>query len=169
MDDGFESQSRTELTTSSTAATAFASQWESSPSWTSAVTNGLQNYSFNRATRQVSQEVINNGLVLAFAKGYNFLGTGGDDKPIGLPFYFSLAAERFMHPYYYYLYLNEGNIKTNVSMHTELMSPFTSGKSSLQFRYFVLTPEFLAKHNLSTAAAKNKSYNELVALLNTNP
>ena len=113
VDSGFQSQSKTEFTNTGTAPSAFTSGWESSSSWHSGIINGLQNYSFNRTTRQVSQSVINNGLVLAFVKGYNFLGTGGDDKPIGTPFYFSLAEERFVHPYYYYLYLTEVNIKTN--------------------------------------------------------
>lgn len=169
IDSDFNSQSKTEFTSSGTVPSVFVSAWESSSSWQSGSVNGLQNYSYNRPTRQVSQSVMNNGLVLAFAKGYNFLGTGGDDKPIGTPFYFSLAEERFVHPYYYYLYLTEGNIKTNVSMHSTLETPFASGKNNLQFRYFVIPPEFLSKNNLSASAVKNKSYEEIVSLLNTSP
>lgn len=169
VDFDLNSQSKTEFTISPTAPSVYASAWESSASWQSGLVNGLQNYSFNRPTRQVSQSVMNNGLVLAFAKGYNFLGTGEDDKPIGTPFYFSLAEERFVHPYYYYLHLTEGNIKTNVSMHATLESPFASGKNNLQFRYFVIPPEFLSKYSLSASTVKNKSYDEIVSLLHTTP
>ena len=165
----FQPQAKAELTNSSTAPTYFASQWEGSANWLPVSSDGLQNYSSNRATRQVSEAVINDGMVLAFARGYNFLTGEDDDKPLGMPFYFSLAAERFMHPYYYYLALSQGNIKTVISMHPELAHPFLAAKSNLQFRYFVIPPAFLAKHNLSTAAVKNKSYNELVALLGTTP
>ena len=51
IDSDFNSQSKTEFTSSGTVPSVFVSAWESSSSWQSGSVNGLQNYSYNRPTR----------------------------------------------------------------------------------------------------------------------
>ncbi len=106
---------------------------------------------------------------MVWTRGYDFLNMSKGDKPLGLPFTWVPADERYIHPYLWHYYSTENNVSVAVEMHPEMIENFTAAKQDIRMRYFVITPEFMAANNLSKPALRSMSYDKLISLLNVAP
>lgn len=127
-------------------------------------------YTYSRPLEQVSASVLAEGVVVVFAKGYDFEGVSkAEEKPLGLPFYMALASQAALHPYAWSYTPEESKVTVGLSMHEALKPGFEQAQKEIQLRFFVLTPDFLRQHKLTAIAARKMPYSKLVALLNTTP
>lgn len=149
---------------------AFSSGWETVPAWQLTKGSGSLLYTYSRPLEQVSPSVLKEGLVVVFAKGYDFEGVSrAEEKPLGLPFYMALASENAPYPYAWSFTAEQAGVTVALSMNEALKGGFEAAQKDIQLRFFVLTPEFLKQHKLTPMAARKLPYSQLVALLNTTP
>ena len=71
----------------------YSTAWESIPAWSAQTAPDAMNFSYTRSVPQLSNEVLDNGVVLVFAR--NLWEEKGElkelaipDKPLMMPFYF---------------------------------------------------------------------------------
>lgn len=151
-------------------AVAYSSEWESVSAWQVTEGKGTLLASYTRQLPQVTSDLLKEGVILLFAKGYDFEGISkAEEKPIGLPFYMALASELVPHPYAWSYGVEEGKVEVGVHMHQDLKKGFDASASDIRLRFFVLPSAFLQQHKLTPMAARKLSYSQLVALLNTTP
>ena len=153
------------VATPETAAT-YLSDWETVSHWDSYKENNLHLYFFNRKTPQLNASVINGDAVVIFAKGYDFEGfSKSAEQPLGLPFYLMSTTEKLTDSNAWVSENREGNIKVALSMSKDLESSFLKNNNKIQFRYFVLSSDFLRQNNLTPQSLRSLSYSKLVQLL----
>lgn len=153
-----------------TPAMVYSSDWETVPAWQLAEGSGSLLYTYIRPLEQASPEVIKEGVVLVFARGYDFVSVSkAEEKPLGLPFYMALANENVVYPYAWSYSPQERKVTIGLSMDSSLQSGFMQAGKDIQLRFFVLSPGFLKQYKLTAKAARSIPYNRLVDLLNTTP
>jgi hypothetical protein len=149
---------------------AYSTRWETVPSWQAVDGAGSLLYTYSRPLEQVSPSVLTEGVVVVFARGYDFEGVSkAEEKPLGLPFYIALSSENAPQPYAWSYTPEESKVTIGLSMNEALKTGFVQAQKDIQLRFFVLTPDFLRQHKLTPMAARNMSYTKLVALLHTAP
>lgn len=143
----------------------FTTDWEPATAWhrvedkTSNIT-----YYIHQRTLPAEANVSDKGLVLVFTKGYSL--SNGPEKPMGLPFtYFSgdVSTQGFN----WYQNIKNGGVEVQLNIPAALESSFTAGKNGIQFRYFVMSPQFFKEKKLTPAQVKSLSYRKIVELLGT--
>jgi hypothetical protein len=150
--------------------TVYSTEWETVPAWQLAEGSGSLLYTYNRALEPVSAAVLEEGVVVVFAKGYDFEGVSkAEEKPLGLPFYMALAGEAALTPYAWSYSAKEARVTVGLSMGAALKEGFEQARKDIQLRFFVLSPDFLRQHKLTPKAVRKMPYAQLVALLNTAP
>ena len=151
-------------------AVAYSSDWESVSAWQVTVGKGTLLASYTRQLSQVSSAILEDGVVLLFAKGYDFEGVSkAEERPLVLPFYMVLANETAPHPYAWSYGVDAGKVEVAVSMHQALKEGFDSASNDIRLRFFVLPSTFLKQHKLTPMAARSLPYSQLVSLLSTTP
>ena len=149
---------------------AYHSEWETVPSWSTENKNGSLFHTYKRTIPQISKTILDSGVIVVFAKGYDFNGINkSEEKPLGLPFYMLSSIESLSHPQAWSFKIEEGNLIIGLSMHPEVKSFFDNDSKDIQLRYFVLSPEFLKKHNLTEEGVRKSNYNQIVSLIGTTP
>jgi hypothetical protein len=149
---------------------AYSSELENVPAWQFSGGKGTLLATFSRQLPQISSLELQDGIVLVFAKGYDFGGgSKGEEKPVGLPFYMASANETTPQFNACSYYVEEGKVNLVLSMHEGLESGFKTANQDIRLRYFVLPPEFLQQHRLSTMAIRKMPYTQLIGLLGTTP
>ncbi|MDB5196546.1 MAG: hypothetical protein JWP88_917 [Flaviaesturariibacter sp.] len=153
-----------------TTSAAYVSDWEgvNSSAWTSTATNDELTYEFNKTISQVNTGVLRSGVVMAFAKGYNF-ADANMNKPMNLPFTFFLPYERMAFPYNWNYDKQEGSVKVGLTMKRGMQSEFLAAQNNIKMRYVVISPAYFAQTGTDAATLSRLSYNELMAKLNVNP
>lgn len=150
--------------------TVYSSGWEKVPAWQVAAGTGSLLYTYSRPLEEVSSSVLKEGVVVVFARGYDFEGVSTkEDKPLGLPFYMALASEAAPQPVAWSYSAGEKGVTVGLSMDAALKGSFEQAREDIQFRFFVLSPDFLRQHKLSPMAVRKMPYAQVVALLNTAP
>lgn len=148
----------------------YTSDWETVPGWQLAEGPGSLLFTFSRSLEQVSSSDLKEGVVVVFAKGYDFEKvSAAEEKPLGLPFYMTLANETALHPYAWSYSSEEKRVTIGLSMDSSLKPGFEQAQSDIRIRFFVLTPDFLQQHKLTAMAVRKMPYGQLVALLNIAP
>lgn len=148
----------------------YSSDWETVPAWQLSAGSGALLYTYSRPLELVSASVVKEGVVVVFAKGYDFEGVSkAEEKPLELPFYMAMASEAVLYPYAWSYAPEEGRVTIGLSMHPDLEPGFESAQKDIRLRFFVLAPDFLRQHKLNPMAVRKMPYNKLVALLNTTP
>ncbi|MER3471067.1 MAG: hypothetical protein C4330_06970 [Chitinophagaceae bacterium] len=112
--------------------------------------------------------MINNGVVITYAKlnttNPNYLMF---NKPVSLPFYFLPPWERVANTFYWYDSNTPGSLKIAYRTGSKA-EKLTGEEANLQFRYFVITKEFLTAHDLDAATVKqNYTYQQIINLIGT--
>lgn len=150
--------------------TVYSSGWEKVPTWQVAAGTGALLYTYSRPLEEVSSSVLNDGVVVVFARGYDFEGVSTrEEKPLGLPFYMALASEAAPQPIAWSYSPAEKGVTVGLSMDAALKESFEQAREDIQLRFFVLSPDFLRQHKLTPMAVRKMPYAQLVALLNTAP
>lgn len=153
-----------------TPATVFSSGWESVPAWQLDPETSSLLYTYSRPLEEVSPAVIREGVVVVFARGYDFEGISKrEEKPLGLPFYMVSANEAAPHPIAWSYSAEGSQVTVGLSMDKALQGGFEQAQNDIQLRYFVISPGFLRQHKLTAMAVRKMPYSQLVALLNTTP
>ncbi len=147
----------------------FVSGWETIPSWQSSTSNGVTLFSFKRSTPQLSRPMLEKGAVVVWTKGYDFEGVTKGDKPLGMPFTWIPADEKYMYPYIWSYQVSEKNVAVGVQMHSMMEPIFTNSKDAIWMRFFVLSEDFLTAHGMSRADVGKLTYDKLVSMLNVQP
>lgn len=144
--------------------TPFVSKWEKAGSnWQSTQSEGIVTYTHKRATPQMTGEIMNDGYVTVYTRGY----TGGDmtmSKPTGMPFLF-YGSDQQAAPYAWEIVKGNQRIDVMVKMAIPQQEQFVQGQNGVEFRYMVVPREFILKHSLSTAQMAKMSYQQLADLL----
>lgn len=149
---------------------ALATGWESVPNWSAQAEAGTVSTTYTRATPQLNDAVLKMGAIVVFAKGYDFEGFNKSaEKPLGLPFYMMTLKEDFEKPFAWFSENSVGNIKVGLQMAENMQSEFQKNSNKIQFRYFVLTKDFLQQNNLTPKTAQQLSYSRLVQMLGVTP
>lgn len=150
--------------------TVYSSGWESVPAWQLAAGTGALLYTYSRPLEQVSPSILKEGVVVVFARGYDFEGVSKrEEKPLGLPFYIALASEAVPQPVAWSYSAEEAMVTVGLSMDAALKEGFEQAQKDIQLRFFVLSPDFLRQHKLTPMTVRKMPYPQLVALLNTAP
>ena len=153
-----------------TTPSAYSSEWETVPSWQFSAGKGTFLATFSRQLPQISSSVLQEGVVLVFAKGYDFEGVSkAEEKPIGLPFYMSSAGEMDAQLNAWTYSSDEGKATIELRLPEVLKSDFEGACQDIRLRYFVVPPEFLQQHQLSAMAIRKMPYSQLSGLLGTMP
>lgn len=149
----------------------YVSNWEVTPALNWQVSNsseGSKVYNYTRSIAQVNNDVLNNGTVLVFARGYNFADLQMD-KPMPIPFVFYLPYERMASPYVWNDEKKNGAVTIKVGMNAEMEKYFLANGSGLQLRYVVLPADFIEKNNLTIQSVSRLAYLDLMQKLGSNP
>lgn len=148
----------------------FSSDWETVPAWQLDESSGALLYTYSRPLEQVSPAVLTGGVVVVFAKGYDFEGVSkAEEKPLGLPFYMAMANETVSSPLAWSYTPAENKVTVGLSMDAALKGSFEQSRKDILLRYFVLSPDFLQQHKLTPMAVRKMPYSQVVSLLNTTP
>jgi hypothetical protein len=144
--------------------TAFASSWESSASWSAADSSNFRIFTFNRSLPNVTSDVLANGVVMVWAKNLpmdpSFTNA---DKPMMMPFYLFPDNERPKYVEYYYYSANNGNITVKYRTNNqEMINGNGSPSHKIEYRYFVITPDVLAKKGVTQSQVSQMNYQQLV-------
>jgi hypothetical protein len=158
-----------EQTAMASPAPNFVSGWESAPTWQNALSNGLSVFSYKRNIPQLTRDILAKGAVVVWTRGYDIEGSTKTDKPLGIPFTWIPADERYMHPYTWFYSSSENEVAVGVEMHPQMTDLFQAAKGNVKLRYFLITPEFMAANHLTRPALRSMSYDKLIALLNVAP
>lgn len=149
---------------------AYSSEWENVPAWQFSAGKGTLLATFSRHLPQISSSVLQEGVVLVFAKGYDFEGVSkGEEKPVGLPFYMASSKESEPNLNAWTYALGEEKVTIELSISQSLEAGFKTESSAIRLRYFILPPEFLQQHKLSIMTIRKMPYKELIGLLDTTP
>lgn len=149
---------------------AYSSEWENVQAWQFSAGKGTLLATFSRHLPEISSLVLQEGVVLVFAKGYDFEGVSeGEDKPVGLPFYMASPRVTVSQTNAWSYSIEEGKVSIVLIMPESLNSSFKTECQDIRLRYFVFPPEFLRQHKLSTMAIRNMPYKQLIGLLGTAP
>lgn len=145
-------------------ATAFASSWESSASWSSTDSSNFRIFSFNRSLPNITPDVMANGVVMVWAKNLPMDASFTNaDKPMMMPFYLFPDNERPKYVEYYYNSINVGNISVKYRTNNqEMINSSGSPSHKIEYRYFVITPDVLAKKGVTQAQVSQMNYQQLV-------
>lgn len=150
--------------------TVYSSGWESVPAWQLAAGTGALLYTYSRPLEQVLPSILNEGVVVVFARGYDFEGVSKrEEKPLGLPFYMALSSEAVPQPVAWSYTAEKARVTVGLSMDAALKEGFEQAQKDIQLRFFVLSSDFLRQHKLTRMAVRKMPYSQLVALLNTAP
>ncbi len=144
--------------------TAYASSWESSASWSSTDSSNFRIFSFNRSLPNITSDVMANGVVMVWAKNLPMDPSFNNaDKPMMMPFYLFPDNERPKYVEYYYNSINVGNItvKYRTNNH-DMINGNGSPSQKIEYRYFVITPDVLAKKGMTQAQVSQMNYQQLV-------
>jgi hypothetical protein len=121
----------------------YSSAWEEVSNWKSSDSAGWHAYSFTRTTPQLTPDVIGQGVVLAFLRTN---GANARDarsfKAVSLPFYFLPTSEKDPVLFYDYDAEKAGTIQVRCRLQAAVEAPQATAPG-LQFRYFILTKDFL--------------------------
>lgn len=148
----------------------YSSGWETVPAWQLDPGQGSLLYTYSRPFEELSPSMIREGVVVVFARGYDFEGISRrEEKPLGLPFYMMPANEANPHPIAWSFAAEGGQVTVGLSMDKALQGGFEQAQKDIQLRYFVISPDFLRQHKLTAMAVRKMPYPQLVALLNTTP
>lgn len=143
--------------------------WEPANGWTrSTGDNNTMKYTTSRGFHAITQDVLDHGAVLVFAKGYNFADTSAM-RAMGMPFYFYLPIERMNYPVYWeYLKKMEG-VDVSLKMRDDAGSYFDNGQGNIRMRYFVLSPQELQRRGWTAESVRGLSYDQLTTLYSLMP
>jgi hypothetical protein len=149
--------------------TAVVTGWESAGTWSrSAGPDGTITFSTSQALPGLSPDILENGLVLVYASGYN-LAAPALDKPLSLPLYFYTSAARADKPFYWQFAARQGAVNVSVTVQADEEQRFTSSRSGIRLRYVVVPPSMLQTLQLAREELHNLSYREVTALLQAAP
>lgn len=152
---------------------SYVSDWSTYSGWTKTDAAGYSIFSVKTEVPQITQDVVDNGLVLIYAK----VNTNDPDyqrftMPVMLPFYFLPPSERPMpETFYFFDTTMPGLIKISYKVNfTKEENPPTGGGTSLgdfQFQYVVFTPQFLSDRGLDKTKVRNYyTYDQVMVLAN---
>lgn len=148
----------------------YSSGWETVPAWQLDPGQGSLLYTYSRPFEEVSPSAIKEGVVVVFARGYDFESVSQrEEKPLGLPFYMLSSNEAAPHPIAWSYAAKGSQVTIGLSMDKALQGGFEQAQKDIQLRYFVISPDFLRQHKLTVLAVRKMPYSQLVALLNTTP
>jgi hypothetical protein len=145
---------------------AYISEWETGNEWHSS-SDDL--YYIKKSIPQLDQQSLTNGMVLTYIKGYNFSNLPMTEKPISLPFQYFSPDDSETKAVTWQMEKSKGEIQVGVQLSRGLMNTFSQFKKNIQLRYFILTPEFLDKHQLTKEKLCNISYSQIIALTKVKP
>ena len=145
--------------------TLFTTDWEAATAW-NRVEDKTSNttYYIHQRTFPAEANVSDKGLVLVFTKGYSL--SNGPEKPMGLPFTY-FPSDVSPKGYSWYQQTKEGGVEVQLNVPASLETNFTTGKSGIHFRYFVMSPQFFEEKKMTPAEVKSLSYKKIVELLGT--
>lgn len=148
----------------------YSSEWETVPSWQFSAGKGTFLATFSRQLPQISSSVLQVGVVLVFAKGYDFEEVSkAEEKPVGLPFYMASSGKMVAQLNAWTYALEEGKATIELRLPEVLKSDFKRASQDIRLQYFVFPPEFLQQHQLSAMAIRKMPYSQLSGLLGTTP
>jgi hypothetical protein len=148
----------------------YASNWEQMKSWNHTDSSGYRLYYSEKINPELTSDVINGGVVMSYAK-INMTDPNYTqfNNPSMMPFYFLPPWERPNLSFYWYEEADPGKLRVFYRTKSKDDLPaFPEGKTmnDFQFRYFVITREFLDSHGLTPSDVKNHyTYQQLVNLL----
>ena len=134
----------------------YASGWENVSSWMSKEFDGNKIYYYSRSTPELTQDIIDNGIVLSYSKMNPVAGFKSFSKPIAFPFYYLQEGADS----YYWNEASPGTITTSFSLNKNMEL-----QNGFQFRYLVISKHFLDEHKLNVAAVRSYNYHQVAELL----
>ncbi len=144
--------------------TSYVTGWEAAPAGRlTGTTADHKNFSFVRTTPQVTPAVASGGAVLVFIRDYALHNdhTNLDDQPVALPYTAAHPLAKEVSPPLWTSTATSGQVNVNL----RVIKSAPVGEQNLpkvQFRYFILTPEFMAQHKVTPDYMKGLSYNEVL-------
>jgi hypothetical protein len=148
-----------------TSSAPIVSNWEGVPSnsWMASRDANGATYSYQRTMPQLGTNVMSDGLVAVYSKGYSF-GEIAGNNPMAMPFLFYNNEQQTI-PYAWEFKRGMNKIDVMVKMGVSQEDMFLQNQNGIQFRYIVIPREFLIKNNLSDVAVAKMSYRQLADLL----
>jgi hypothetical protein len=143
--------------------------WESGYGWTPGDSSNYRIQFHDRATPEITDDIITNGAVLVWAKNIPADDGSTITKPQILPLAVIPDLGRPAYNNYWYFKTTTGNVtvkfRTNKYMYTQEPAPLPN--SSVQFRYFIIPRAELDQYGYTQATISRLTYEELTNLLGT--
>lgn len=148
----------------SAGSSAYASSWEGSGNWTSTDSSNFRIFTYNRSLPAVTSDIMANGVVMVWARNLPMDPSfTNSDKPMMMPFYLFPDYERPKYVEYYYQTISPGNITVQYRTNNQdLIGSNGSPSQKIEYRFFVITPDGLAKKGVTQAQASQMNYQQLV-------
>jgi hypothetical protein len=151
------------------ATAVFTSDWESVSQWSSEKTNNGVTFFYSRPTPQLSNAVLQKGVVVVFARNLwagnpAFQNMGATDKPLKMPFYFLPYLDQPDYTEQWNYSADENKI--NINLHIDGASATQIPNSKLQFRFIVIPKDLIAQKGTAADAVRKMSYNDIVQAFN---
>ena len=143
----------------------YISQWENNKYWNTGTEEDQKGYYLKRSIPQLTEDVLNNGVVMVFTKGYSFTESNLQEKPLQMPFYFFPSNGSPNGACKWLIIKTLGEIELGIKMPEEVEPSFKQSQMNVQLRYFLFEEAFLKKHKLSKKVLQNMSYQQVVNLL----
>jgi hypothetical protein len=148
---------------SAPASNAYASGWESPGNWTSTDSSNFKVFTFNRSFASITSDVLNNGVVMVWAKNFpvdpNLMDAS---KPQMMPFYLFPDNERPKYSEFWYSNASSGNITVKYrTNNSEVVNGNAGPSQKVQYRYFVIPADVLEKKGLNRESVSRMSYQEI--------
>ncbi|GAB4091880.1 hypothetical protein GCM10028786_08060 [Flaviaesturariibacter terrae] len=144
--------------------------WESAGTWSRqpGEANTVK-YGISRSFHEMTQDMLDNGSVLVFVKGYNFADSSTEMRAMGMPFYFYLPIERMNFPVYWEYLKKIGGVDISLKLLSDANAFYLAGRDRVRLRYFLLTQAELARRGLTPEALHNMTYQEISTMYGLTP
>lgn len=147
------------------------SNWESGFSWSQMDSSGYKVYFHDRASAELTSDILNGGAVLVWAKNVKADDGSLITKPMKLPFHVLPEFGRPAYDNYWYYTTTTGNLKIEFRSSKFRFStdPVPAPDASVQSRYFFIPQSDLNKWGYDANSITHLTYEQLTDIVGIEP
>jgi hypothetical protein len=142
----------------------YASPWEEPGDWLIKDSAGFRIYSCQRMLPAITEKVINNGVVMVWAKNLVDPALGLLEKPLCTPFYFFPDNGNSKYTEYWYTAAHVGGVALYFQANAG-DAAIQNPNNKVRLRYIIIPKEVLQKNNQTTSTVYHLPYTQLTNML----
>lgn len=147
---------------------SYFSEWEKLINWNRRDSSVYYVYSMARPTPQITEDILNTGVVLVYAKDYRSDEGVLQPTPTKLSFQLEGGME-YVNEWYQTNQMEKVTVKFRSNKFHYSNQPIPEPDGYTRFRFFVIPQTELERMGYSRSSIQEISYDKLVALLHTSP